>query len=180
MTKAIFIHGNGGGTGSDAWYPWCVSELKKYNIRALAPDFPDPLLARAQYWLPFLENELKSDENTVLVGHSSGALAAMRFAESRKIKGSILIGASHTDLGDEDEKKSGYFDSPWDWTAIRENQQWIIQFASTDDPYIPITEAHFIRDHLKTEYREFGDRGHFGQTEFPELLQALLTKIENL
>ena len=34
--------------------------------------------ARASIWLPFMQNELKCDEETVIVGHSSGAEAAMR------------------------------------------------------------------------------------------------------
>ncbi|HEY5695534.1 MAG TPA: alpha/beta fold hydrolase [Candidatus Saccharimonadales bacterium] len=179
--KIIFIHGNGGGTGHDNWFPWCVSELKKQGIEAIAPDFPDPELARAEYWLPFLKDELRADQNTILVGHSSGAVAAMRHAENNKLKGSVLVGACYTDLGDEDEKQSGYYSVPWDWAAIKANQDWIIQFASTDDPYIPIEEARFIRDRLQTEYHEFDSQGHFGEdkkkTEFPELVQLLLTKL---
>lgn len=181
QAKIIFIHGNGGGTGHDNWFPWCVNELKKHGIDAIAPDFPDPELARAEYWLPFLEDVLHADQDTILIGHSSGAVAAMRYAEKNKLKGTILAGASYTDLGDEDEKQSGYFSAPWDWPAIKANQNWIVQFASTDDPYIPIDEARFIRDQLQTEYHEFNDQGHFGEdkgkVKFPELVQALLAKI---
>ncbi len=105
----------------------------------------------------------------------------MRYAETHTILGSVLVGTYYTDLGKEDEKESGYFDTPWNWQAIKENQQWIIQFASTDDPYIPIEEARFIRDQLQTEYYEFADQGHFGEdkkkTEFPELVEAVKAKL---
>jgi len=36
------------------------------------------VVARESIWLPFMEKELQCDENTIIVGHSSGAEAAMR------------------------------------------------------------------------------------------------------
>jgi len=180
-SRIIFIHGNGGGTGSDNWFPWCAAELQKLGLDVIAPDFPDPILARAEYWLPFLQNELGADENTILVGHSSGAVAAMRYAEQHKLYGSVLVGACYTDLGDDDERKSGYYDKPWDWDAIKANQNWILQYASTDDPYIPIDEAHHIHEKLGTEYYEYTDQGHFGEDkgkkEFTELIEKLKEKL---
>jgi len=132
--------------------------------------------------LPFIK-ELGTDGDTILIGHSSGALAAMRYAEENKIKGSVIVGACYTDLSDKDEKKSHYYDSPWDWEAIRNNQEWVIQFNSTDDPYIPIEEPRHIHENLDSDYHEYTDRGHFGSTahsqlEFPELVEALKTKLE--
>ena len=44
----------------------------------------------ADIWLPDLE-ELGADERTILIGHSSGAVAAMRYAESHRVLGSILV-----------------------------------------------------------------------------------------
>jgi predicted alpha/beta hydrolase family esterase len=185
--KAILIHGNGGTLWkdilkflglkpSDNWFPYVKSELEKMGITVLAPRFPDRFLARKKYWLPFLE-KLGADENTILIGHSSGALAAMSYAEEHKILGSVLVATAHTDLGMETEKLSGYFDTPWQWDKIKANQKFIIQFASTNDPYISIDEAHFVRDNLNTEYFEFADRGHFSSwdnvTEIPELVEAL-------
>ena len=39
---------------------------------------PDPNVARESIWLPFIRDVLKADERTIVVGHSSGAEAAMR------------------------------------------------------------------------------------------------------
>ena len=133
-------------------------------------------------WI-FLENELEADENTVLIGHSSGAVAAMRYAEQHRLAGTVLVAACHTDLGDPVERESGYYNRPWDWERIRANQQWIIQYASVDDHCIPIEEGRYVRDQLQTEYYEFTDRGHFlgsssGGKQFPELVVALSEKIK--
>lgn len=180
--KIILIHGNGGSTVNDNWFPYVKKELENLSLTVIAKTFPDNKLARKKYWLPFIKNKLIADKNTIIIGHSSGAVAAMRFAENNKILGSILISGSYTDLGDADEKISGYFDIPWDFKKIKNNQNWIAQFASVDDPYIPIKEARFIHEKLKTEYYEFTDQGHFGwdtqKKEFPELIQIIKKKLE--
>ena len=64
---------------------------------------------------------------------------------------------------------------------IKQNVKWIIQFASTNDPYIPIEEARFIRDKIGSEYYEYTDQGHFGvdvkKLEFPEIIEIIKKKI---
>lgn len=176
-TKAIIIHGNSGGTGNDQWIPWLKSELESRGFEVLNPTFPDNEIARSSIWLPYL-HALGVTEDTILVGWSSGAVAAMRYSETHKIKGSVLIGACYTDLGDEKEKQAGYYDEPWNWKSIRENQQWIAQFASIDDPVIPIGEGRYVHQMLETEYFEYPDKQHFGYPTpmpvFPELLEVIL------
>ena len=179
--KVIIIPGNDGGTPQDNWFPYIKHELEKLGFTVTAKIFPDPILAREKYWLPFIK-KLGADENTILIGHSSGAVAAMRFAENNKILGSILVCACYTDLGIEEERKSGYYNRPWKWENIKNNQKWIIQFASTDDPYISIEEARHISKHLKTEFYESTDEGHFGdgnnpKREFPEIIKIIKSKL---
>ena len=177
MKKVIIVPGNGDDGPDERWRPWLTTEFEKLSFSVVNVRFPDPMLARREYWLPYLA-ELGADESTILVGHSSGAVASMRYAEKQKIFGSVLVGACYTDLGIETEKLSGYFSDPWDWKTIKNNQNWIIQFASTDDPFIPIEEMRFVRDMLATEYYEFTDRGHFNtEKEFTELLSALKQKL---
>lgn len=181
MTKVVFVPGNGGSTTKDNWFSAVKAELEKHQLKVIAADFPDPELARQSIWLPFLRDELNVDENTILVGHSSGAIAAMRYAEQYKIKGSVLVGAYHTDLDMEQEKLSGYFDSPWDWEKIKENQEWCVLMASEDDPWIPITHPRHIHKKLNCEYHEFKNQGHFGgdyyKAEFPELTLSILNNL---
>jgi len=177
--KAVLIHGNGGATVQDLWFPHVKDFLENNGVSVIAQTFPDNDLARESIWMPFLENELKPDENTILIGHSSGAVLAMRYAEKHKILGSVLVGACHTDLGDEIERQAGYYDSPWNWEAIQNNQKWITQFASTDDPYIPIVEPRFIHEQLNSEYYEFTNYGHFMVSSVPEIFEALKSKLSS-
>ena len=70
---------------------------------------PDPIEAKSSVWLPFIKDELEVDEYTLVIGHSSGAVAAMRLLETTKLLGLILISACHTDLGKPSEASSGYY-----------------------------------------------------------------------
>jgi predicted alpha/beta hydrolase family esterase len=178
MTRVIMIHGNGGSTAEGGWFPTVATELRLHGLDVTNETFPDNEAARASIWLPHLES-LGAGDDTILIGHSSGAVAALRYAESHTLVGTVIVGASYTDLGDADEAASGYFTSPWNWTQIKSNQAWIIQFASTDDPYIPYAEPSYIHDQLHTELQSFTDRGHFMDMDsFPELVPAVLSKLQ--
>ena len=102
----------------------------------------------------------------------------MRYAETHRLLGSILVGVCHTDLGDAGEIASGYYAEPWQWQKIREHQQWIAVYNSTDDPCIPVSEARFVAKQLGCSYFEFQDRGHFnGRHDFPEALEFVRKKL---
>lgn len=179
--KVILINGNGGGWPKENWLPPVAQKLKKLGLKVIFKRFPDPVLARAKFWLPFIK-KLGADENTILIGHSSGAVAAMRYAEKNKILGSILVATCHTDLGEPSEKVSRYYDKPWNWKAITSNQKWIVQFASVDDRFIPIAEARFVHKKLGTEYYEFKHQGHFSswdkKTDFPQIVSIIKKKLK--
>jgi len=180
--KVVFVPGNGNSTTRDNWFPSLKTELQDKGIEVIAADFPDPDLARESIWIPFLLDELKVDQDTILVGHSSGAVASLRLAEENKILGSVLVGVYHTDLDMAREKASGYFNRDWKWDKIRNNQKWVSIFASQDDPWIPIDQARHIHQYLSCEYHEFTNQGHFGgdyvKVTFPELTLSILNNIQ--
>ena len=182
QANIIFLHGNNGGKGdggkaSDYWFPYAKQEFENLGLQVTALDFPDPRVARMNIWLPFLKDACGANEYSILIGHSSGAIAAMRYAEKNKILGSVLVGAYYTDTGDAIERMSGYFDEEWDWSAIRKNQRWIIQFASVDDPFFSIEEPRLVSEKLQTQYCEYTERGHFFDETFPELVEAVRRKL---
>jgi predicted alpha/beta hydrolase family esterase len=174
--KIIIIHGNGGADEREGWLPGVAAQLETAGFDVINKTFPDNQAARANIWLPHI-TQLGADEHTIIIGHSSGAVAALRYAETHHLLGSVLVSPCYTDLGDDLERRSGYYDTPWDWPAIKANQRWIIQFASPTDPYIPIKEARYIQKQLGTTYHELPARGHFMDNTFPELVPTLLKKI---
>jgi predicted alpha/beta hydrolase family esterase len=69
------------------WYGWLHQKLNKPPVICSLEEMPDPYTARESIWLPFMRDKLGCDENTIIIGHSSGAAAAMRFAEQHKVLG---------------------------------------------------------------------------------------------
>lgn len=173
----MIIPGNENTDISENWFPYVKKGLEKLDVKVIAKNMPDPDIAREKYWLPFIEKEVGWGDDVILMGHSSGAVAIMRYLENHSVKIAVLVGACYTDLDDKKEKESGYYNRPWQWNKIKKNAQKIIQFASTNDPYIPISEARHIRDNLDTEYYEYSDQGHFGsdvgKTKFPEIIKVI-------
>eukprot|EP01062_Namystynia_karyoxenos_P079740 TRINITY_DN8468_c0_g1_i1.p2 TRINITY_DN8468_c0_g1~~TRINITY_DN8468_c0_g1_i1.p2 ORF type:complete len:216 (+),score=78.60 TRINITY_DN8468_c0_g1_i1:82-648(+) len=178
----VLAPGNGCGDSlADCmWYPWIRDELEKRfgdKIRFVLKAFPDPLYARESIWLPFLDEQ--GAAGGVVIGHSSGAAAAMRYAERTQVAGIALCAAYTSDLGDEVERMSGYFSRDWDWAKMKANAGFVEQFHSANDHLVPLSEGEKVAEGLGIELHRCS-AGHFQEDEFPELLEALVPRIEQL
>jgi len=172
--RLIFIHGNGSTTWAVPWAVWLKQKLEAGGYQTYFKTMPDPKLARKDIWLPHLKDVTKAGPNDVLIGWSSGAVAAMRYAETYKIAGSILISPCYTDLNDDMEKQSGYYEDPWNWQQIKKNQKKIALVWGDDDPYIPQAEFAYIAVHLSPEKIKLPGGRHFEERQdFPELLKYI-------
>jgi hypothetical protein len=56
------------------WYGWLYDELVQSELFAevILENMPDPIEAKEVIWLPFIQNILNADDNTIVIGHSSG------------------------------------------------------------------------------------------------------------
>lgn len=143
--RVVIIPGNGAGCAAANFYPTLAASLRALDIDvALADEMPDADTARAAIWLPFIRDVLGADSECVLVGHSSGALAALRLAEKHAFHAVIAVSVTDNDLGSDNERASGYYDEPWNWSAMRENVRHLVMFSSDDDPFIPIATQRSV------------------------------------
>jgi len=178
--KIIILPGNGDShIESDHWYGWLRDQLTQEGFEIIAHDMPDPIIAHESVWMKHILESMMPDNNTIIVGHSTGAVCSLRLLEKHKLLGAILLGCNHTDLGYPEEKEAGYYDRPWNWSSIKSNAQWIVQFASQDDPFIPIKEPRLIHEQINSEYHEFTNRGHFMSPDVPEILEVIRRKISH-
>eukprot|EP00978_Attheya_sp_CCMP212_P040857 scaffold227416_cov48-Attheya_sp.AAC.1 len=172
--KVIILPGNGcSPVRSSLWYTWLEGKLLeegRFKDGVVLKDMPDPDRARRSIWLPFIKEQIMvSSERTIVVGHSSGAEAALRLAETIPLAGLVLVAACHTDLGVTNERLSGWYPpsgGEWKWDDIRSNSGNgnILLLHSTDDPFIPISEPRHVAKCLGEdgcELREFTDQSHF-------------------
>ena len=127
------------------------------------------------------EKHAPDPSQIILVGHSSGAQAALRYAELYPVHGIVLVSATYSDLGDADERASGYYpqgptNNPYLFEMMKTNCKHWHQFHSNDDPFIPLHEAERIRGGLglRDTYYMLPGRSHFFDYS-PELLEAVLS-----
>jgi len=159
------------------WYSWLSDTLNATDyFECPLLDFPDPRKARESIWLPFIRDKLQCNSECIVVGHSSGAEAIMRLLETDRVHGAVLVSACHTDLGMESERISGYYSRPWQWKLIANNADWIVQFHSDDDPFIPPSEAQFVAARIGSEYIERKQRGHFMTKTLDDIMAVLEQK----
>jgi len=153
------------------WYSWFAKKISKHPSisECILRDFPDPYDCKESIWVPFVLNDIGVDEQTILVGHSSGAACVMRLLESEQLQstpvlGAILVAAAYTDMGIEDEINSQYFNRPWDWEKMKQGASKIVLFHGDDDELIPVHEARYIADKMQGpnfEYKEMKAKSHF-------------------
>ena len=94
MVRAVIVPGNGcNKVRSSNWYGWLERRLLQDGrfTEVVLRDMPDPLEAKRSIWLPFMLATLGCDTRTVVIGHSSGAVAAMRLLEQHELAGVLLV-----------------------------------------------------------------------------------------
>ena len=181
--RVAIVPGNGcDDINSANWYAWLDKRLRdsgKFEEVA-CQTMPDPHRARRSVWLPFMLSALGcSNPETIVVGHSSGAVAAMRLMEEHRLAGCVLVSSCHTDLGDAGERASGYYPpsgGEWQWERMRENARGnIIVLHSDNDPFIPLSEAQHVADSLQVPLTVKPGRSHFfspGEDLFEAVMAA--------
>lgn len=172
--KVILLPGMGCTPVADVnWYSWFADEMRARNLDCHLSDFPDPMKCRESVWVPHVKSLIADMDDTILVGHSTGASCAMRLLEQINPAGTILVAAACTDLGDEAERESEYFSRPWDWETMKTKRN-VVMFHGDDDPVIPVAEARCIKEKMGegVDYREMKGKQHFWK-KWPELLEAV-------
>ena len=54
----------------------------------------------------------------------------------------------------------------------------MVQFGSSDDPFIPWEEQQAVADGLNSDLQKYSDKGHFMNSSFPQLLQIVKEKLQ--
>ncbi|KAK3276981.1 hypothetical protein CYMTET_14978 [Cymbomonas tetramitiformis] len=125
-------------------------------------------------------NSLGCNGQSIIIGHSSGAAAAMRLVEKHKVAGLVLVAAYDSDLGDELERNSGYFSRDWDWGKIQDNAKFIVQFGGALDNLVPIQVQRRVAKKLGSQFHEIGDGDHFFTPPFPQLIDSISENMKTI
>lgn len=181
MEKAMIFHGTGAGK-YDHWFPEIKEKLEEKEVEVCRPEFPTPEDQTLENWLEVLDHqEMKIDENTVLIGHSTGAVFILDILDERDldIEAAFLISGFTGKLHDKrfDPLNETFAERDFDFEEIRNSAGKIFVFHSESDPYVPLEKAAELAPKLDADLQLVADAGHFntesGYTDFPELWKRL-------
>lgn len=161
-SRVLLFHGRNK-TPQQAWYPWFVETCKENGIDCIAPQMPmtDPPVLRE--WLQII-TELNPDDSTVLVGHSRGGMAILRWLEQApdnvKVQRVVLVAANNPDVPD--QAMGDFYGFPYNFEKIKQHCSEFVQFHSRDDDFVPFKAGELNIAGLEGKLFDYHGLEHFG------------------
>jgi hypothetical protein len=183
-TNVILIHGKDTDP-TKKWYPWLSNEMKDRGIKCSIPKLPRPDNPVLSEWLSEID-KLKPNKESVLVGHSRGGIAILRWLEQQpqneKVKKVILIATSNPSIHRKNQNVNShgfYEEGPYDFNKIKSHCNKFVVLHSKDDRTVEFASGRMNAQKLDAKFLVFENLGHFGsklpKPEIPELLDEILS-----
>ena len=179
MKKVLVLHGTGA-SSKENWFPWLKSELEKSGYDVWVPDLPGADKPNIQRYNKFIFENRPWDfeEETVIIGHSSGAVAILgllqQLPEDVKVGTCYLVGSFRNDLGWDSLKE--LFIESFDFEVIKKKAEKFVFIHSDNDPYCPLDHAEYLAEKLSGELIIRQGQGHFSTNTNPEYTQFLFLR----
>jgi len=173
MRKVIIIHG-WESNPSEHWYLEEKRILEGRGYEVLVPEMPDSAHPQKDEWVKTIGN-LCPDENTILVGHSLGTPAILRYLEQsgQKVDKVISIAGFAQDLGY--AETSNFVEEPFDWDKIKILANKFVIIAQKEDPYVSVEIAKEVADKTNGEWVLVDGDNHFDKMDL-DLMNGRLNK----
>lgn len=179
MKNALILHGIFG-TPKENWFPWLKAELEKKEYEVRVPKLPKANDPDRIDWMKAVGKALDGWdlEETVIIGHSLGATAALDFIESQdKTLGKFVSVAGFAwAYGFEANQK--YLETKEiDLENVRKKIKKAVIIHSDNDPYVTKEALGGLAKGLKVSPIIMKGQMHFSTgklpkyTKFPELLK---------
>lgn len=184
MKTAIILHGTLGSPDGN-WFKWLKSELENKGLEVWLPQLPHAEQPSLNDWYTFIQKEcpFAINEDTLIVGHSSGAILALIIAQNNMEKvGAIVDVSVFHDNSLQWEPNSKLFDVKFDWQAIQQGTNKLLFVHSDNDPYVPLDQAQYVATNCAAELVLVPSQGHFNleksedYRQFPMLLGIMKQK----
>jgi len=181
--NCIIVHGSADDENDKEynrhWMKWIKKKLEEKNIKVFAPNMPNP-------WKPDYNiykrefDKLDVDENTILIGHSSGCAFLVRWlGESQgRVRKLILVAPWKISSKEFSKEENELYNFKIN-NRIKKRFKEIVIFISNDGEEDGKKSARIFHDVLGGRIIELKNHGHFtkedmGTEEFPELLKVIL------
>lgn len=176
----VLLHGFHG-TSDGVFFPWLKKELEKLGLRYQAPDLPNTENPKEEEQINFVLQNCTFDENTVILGHSLGAVVAMKVLEKLNIKIAGLVmagGFSSPKFRDKQRPFHSTFNWEFDYSKIKNHVGFIQILSDPKDYAVRIEQGKDLHKNLGGYFKEItGKLPHYTSEQEPEILQALVPNV---
>lgn len=186
MKRAYLIHG-WGGHPDGAFRPWLARKLRAHGYEVEIPALPDTEHPKIEKWVPFLSSLITSpDEDTIIIGHSLGCQAVLRFLETlpegTHVGRTILVASPFNSISglerEEEVIARPWVTTPLDFEKVKRAGGRITAFFSDNDPWIPLDNEKSMREKLSAKTIIQHKKRHYGEVdglaEVPAVLEEIL------
>lgn len=179
----VIIHGAFGNPGEN-WFPWLKNQLEKLGSKIIIPKFPTPENQTLDNWLKTFEG-IKTDINQpiCIIGHSLGPVFILHAVDKFNIQlnSAIFVSpfAEKLDNPEFDKVNSSFYKTSFDYGKLKKLIPKSYVFYSDNDPYVSTRHSIDFADSLESQKIQIKGAGHFGEREFPEILQLCKELIQS-
>ncbi|MDR1197166.1 MAG: class I tRNA ligase family protein [Candidatus Nomurabacteria bacterium] len=174
---------------SRAFIPWLASILENDGYKVQAPILPNSDNPDVQEQVKYVLENVKFDKNTVLVGHSLGAIVAMEVVEKLSVglRRLVLVAPAipkfmrneknMTAIAGKPVKYVDTFSGGYDWRALRDETE-IVLLADVQEQEHRGEYIDYLADKLNVVVRETKSNDvHFLGAEQPFVLENVLNDL---
>ena len=183
MTNGLILHGTQGSPEGN-WFPWLKKQLEIKGYKVWVPKLPGSDKPQLKQYTKYIfgNKDWQFDSESIVIGHSSGAVAALallnELPKNSVINTCILVAIFEKNSpGGAWEPNTNLFNYTFDLVKIKKQAKKFIIFASDNDPYCPLLYAQNLAKELGGKIVVVEGAGHFnedsGYKKFPLLMKYL-------
>ena len=178
MKKVIIIHGWESNPFEHLWYQEEKQSLEKEGYIVFTPQMPGESFVKEEEWVKTIK-DIKPDEETILIGHSLGVPAILRYLEvvEKPVNKVILVAGFASPLVlnyPNEEYPRKFVERPFIWDKIRKMAKEFIIFNQDHDQWVPFEKGTELADNLDGKLIKVNGTDHFDKMDL-NLINKYLT-----
>jgi len=172
-SKILILHGWEGNPNL-YWFPLAKKRFEEIGFEVHVPEMPGGYFPKKDEWLKVIDG-LNVDENWILIGHSLGGVAILKFLEtaSKPIAKAILIATPVEPM--KFLPISNFFGEGFNWPKIKQNCSNFVVLNENADSVVPVSHGEQLAEALGIKLNVVSGYSHFHKIDL-DFLEKLLVK----
>ena len=174
MKKRVLIIHGWESNSSEHWFLEEKERLEKLDYEVVVPDMPNTLHPKKEEWVQVIK-DFNPNDNSILIGHSLGGVAILRYLEetNNKVGKCIFITTPINKLGSGYEGIENFLETDFNWEKIKQSSEKTAVFNQTEDPAVPLQHGKDLAGYINAELVVVKGNDHFDKIDF-ELLEKYI------